>query len=164
MYGHCTASSPIQNQSVLIVGQARLFDCGRSTPDCKSSWIKMFFSLSKCNSKLWLHCTILLFFVAQTMATPSLRTRDHDAQKTCTLPFMVLCQVPKVIMISCGHHRQFQQCKLILELQMFTSTYTGTSSFRIVLSIPLNNRSLIPALICNNFLSGGVLLSCCSNV
>ena len=56
--------------------------------------------------------TILLFFVAQTMATPSFQTSD-DALKlariSCTLAFMVLsllCKGPKLIMISCIYLRQ----------------------------------------------------------
>ena len=52
--------------------------------------------------------TILLFFVAQTMATPRLQTRDEATPKTCTLAFtgMILCQGPKLIMITCGYLRR----------------------------------------------------------
>ena len=60
--------------------------------------------------------SILLFFVAQTMAIPSLQTRD-EARKLCPLAFMVSCQLNQLIIISCGHRRRYRHCKLILELE-----------------------------------------------
>ena len=62
--------------------------------------------------------TILLFLVSQTVASPSLQTRDDAAAaKSCMLAFMVLPvrQGPKLIMISCGYLRYYRNCKLILE-------------------------------------------------